>query len=99
MRRNSPNCTKNQSLGNFKKQTIIAHLISDTIMILKTGETVEGCERIGAPDPVYEVLPRNISIMFEAPADGVYQGKNELEPYGSNRGSNDPNRDPNDTNA
>ena len=41
MRRNSPNCTKNQSLGNFKKQTIIAHLISDTIIILKTGETVD----------------------------------------------------------
>jgi ATP-dependent DNA helicase RecG len=35
---------------------------------------VAGCKRIGAPEPVYEILPRNMSLKFEAPFDGVYRG-------------------------
>jgi len=59
----------------------IATAIFKTGMIETWGrgiaKMVEGCKRIGTPDPVYEVLPRNISLMFEAPANGVYQDKGD----------------------
>jgi len=70
----------------------IADVIFRTGMIETWGrgiaKIVAGCKRIGAPDPVYEVLPRNISLMFEAPTDGVYRVNGALEPIGSNSGSN-----------